>query len=891
MRRTLLLRICLLAVLSWPTAAFAAAESLRWQDLPALPVPGGVGGPVVGVHEGVLIVAGGANFPGDPPWSVDGRPPGTKVRYDRIFALLPGASGWIEAGRLPRPLAYAATVSTAEGVFVLGGEVEEGGVRPSADVLLLRWNPADRTVSVRERALPPLPKPSTYHAAALLDGAIYVAAAHAKSDASETLDEKSFWSCDLTRPAGERVWIDREPWPGPPRSKSAVAVQHAGADDRYATPECLYLFGGQTWFKDADGRLDPARFRDFTDAYRYEPRSGTWTAVADLPPVPAAGDPRAAAPRPATAATAIAVGQSHVLLFSGATDRYLMLDLARQPPFPRDVLAYHTITDTWTVLGEMPVGVVTTTAANWDGRIVIPSGEVRPGVRTDRVQSLRIEPRAFGFGGLNLAVVGGYLALLVAVGFYFSRREQGTDDFFLGGRRIPWWAAGVSIYATQLSAITFVSLPAIPYATNWVVYPSQWMITLFAPVVVFFYLPFFRRLNVTSAYEYLGKRFDDVVRQFGSLSFVVFQFGRMAIVVYLPALALAAVTGLNVYLCILVMGVLATLYTVLGGMEAVIWTDVVQVGVLWGGMALAIVFIVRDRGDVGAVYNAALNDGKLTLWNWSWDTGQMATWLVLVGFFALQFFPYTADQAVVQRYMTTKDAAAAARSVWFNGLLVVPSCFVFFVLGTCLYVFFKAHPALLSVGMENDRIFPLFMAEQLPPGVSGLVVAGVFAASMSSLDSSMHSVATAVVIDFYAYYRPETGDRRRLRVARAVTLFTGAAGTAGALVLAGFDIRSLFFFFQKLLGLLGSGLVGIFILGIFTTRANAAGALAGAIAGFAALCYVVFWTQLNFYLYAVVGIGTSVVAGYLVSLMTPPPAQDLAGLTWRTRATPARATS
>ena len=238
-------------------------------------------------------------------------------------------------------------------------------------------------------------------------------------------------------------------------------------------------------------------------------------------------------------------------------------------------------------------------------------------------------------------------------------------------------------------------------------------------------------LNVTTAYEYLERRFNVVVRLFGSLSFIVFQFGRMAIVIYLPALALNAVTGLDVTLCILVMGVLSTVYTVMGGMEAVIWTDVIQVFVLWGGMLLAVVLIVLDVGGVGAVFEGARADSKLTMFNWSWETTQMATWLIILGNFAPQFGPYTTDQAVVQRYMTTKDEQAAARSIWLNGFLVLPFSLLFFVLGTCLYVFFKLHPDLLSVGMQNDTVFPLFMAEQLPPGLSGLVIAGVFAGDRS----------------------------------------------------------------------------------------------------------------------------------------------------------------
>jgi SSS family transporter len=440
----------------------------------------------------------------------------------------------------------------------------------------------------------------------------------------------------------------------------------------------------------------------------------------------------------------------------------------------------------------------------------------------------------------------------------------------------------MSIYATQLSAITFIAIPAIPFARDWKLFPGQFMILLFAPVVIVFYLPFFRRLKVTTAYEYLEHRFNLAVRLFGSLSFIIFQFARMAIVVYLPALALSTVTGMDIYAAIVLMGGLSIVYTVLGGMEAVIWTDVLQVIVLWGGLLLAVGFVLSDLGGPNTVFEAARADGKLTMFSWTWDHTALATWSIVLGHFALQFGPYTADQAVVQRYMTTKDERAAARGIWLNGALAIPFNFLFFALGTCLYLFFKSRPELLSVGMQNDSVFPLFMTGRMPPGMSGLVIAGVFAASMSSLDSSMHSVATAITTDFYRRFWPDVSDQRCLKVARWITAIVGGIGTATALLIAGADLKSQYLFFQKILGLLTSGLVGLFILGVFTRRANSSGALSGAVVSTIVLAHVVFRTDTHMYVYPLVGIGTAVVVGYVVSLITPPDGKDLSGLSWPT---------
>jgi len=897
----------------------ASASSLIWSELPPVPDPVGLGGPIVGTHNAALLVAGGANFPQGPPWEVDGQPPGPKVWHETIYLLRNPDSDWETAGSLPQPLAYAAVVSHATGIYVLGGETygEPGdgapkGNYPVRDVLAIRWDAVDG-VQVEENALPLLPKASYYHAATLIGDTIYVTASHAEDEQSQKLDSKSFWSLNLSATADARAWKELEPWPGAARYQMALAVQASGADPQYASPECLYLFGGSTWSKGPGGDLDLCGFEYFHDNYKYNPKSGVWTEIAPLPRLDdsrtfdltgytfdealgawrraQAGEPDPRrdihaiygdAPRPLSAAAAIDVGQSHVLLFSGSTGRYITLDVRDRPIFPSEVLSYHTITDTWVVAGHMPQPVVTTSAVRWSNRIVIPSGEVQPGVRTDRVQTVSALQRSEPFGVANMSVLIAYLAALVGMGIWFSKRKQGTADYFVAGGRIPWWAAGISIYATQLSAITFISLPAVAYANNWLVFPAQFTILLMAPVVVFLYLPFFRRLHVTTAYEYLERRFSLAVRLFGSLSFIVFQLGRMAIVVYLPAIALSEVTGLDINLAIVIMGVLATIYTVLGGMEAVIWTDVMQVFVLVGGMLVAIVLIALDLGGVAAVIETAYENGKFTTFNWSLSTGQMATWLIFLGSFVLNFGPYTTDQAVIQRYLTTKDERSAGRSIWLNGLLTIPFSLLFFILGAGLYAFFKANPDTLWTGMQNDRIFPLFVAQEMPAGLAGLVIAGVFAASMSSLDSSMHSIATSLTTDFYGRFRTAISDAHRLRVARGLTILVGLLGTCITLALASFDIQSLFFLFQKLLGLTSSGLVGIFMLGMFTRRANSAGVLTGAVAGIAALYYVSTYTSVNFYLYAVIGIGTVLAVGYGVSLVTPAQKQNLDGLTRRT---------
>jgi SSS family solute:Na+ symporter len=824
----------------------SAADRLSWSELPPLPDTSGFGGSFVGAHGGLLVVAGGANFPDAVPWEG-----GKKAWYSDIHVLGPGEDNWRDGGELDGPLAYGAAVSLPEGIAILGGSDSE---RHHADCWLLSWDAGSR--SVRRTALPSLPVPTAFPAAAALGDVIYLAAGSAGPDPASLTH--AFWVLDLSRPEGERRWEERPPWPGPARHKAVAAVQSGGGTTRY-----FHLFSGEIPTRNAAGGFD---YDYRTDAYRFDPRTATWERLGDLP-------------NPIAAASAVPIGQSQVLVFSGSTGAHVK-DPDPRPEFPRVVLSYHTITDTWTAAGAMPQAAVTAGVAEWQDRIVIASGEVRPGVRTPAVRAVELAPERAGFGLLNSIVLAAYLLALVGIGVHFARRETSTGDFFLAGKRIPWWAAGISILATQLSAITFVSTPAVAYATDWVVVPGKVTILLMAPVVVFLYLPFFCRLDITTAYEYLERRFNVAVRLFGSASFIAFQLMRMAIVIFLPSLALSTITGIDVYACILIMGVLSTLYTAMGGMEAVVWTDVLQTFVLFGGMLIAVFVVAAEVGGFGTVLDVAVANGKIRMWNPSFSFTELATWSLLLGTFALQFGPYTTDQSVIQRYLATKDEAAAARGVWLNGLLGIPIGLLFMTLGTCLYVFFKRHPDLLPLGMQNDEVLPLFVSGQLPAGLSGLVIAGVFAASMSSLDSSMHSIATACTIDWYKRFSPAASDAICLRLARVLTVLLGLIAVATAFVLVAYDIRSLWFFFQKCLGLVSSGVVGVFILGIFTRRASAAGALIGAAAATAALVYVTWFSPLHFYLYAVVGITTCVVVGYLASLMWPGDThRDLTGLT------------
>lgn len=842
-----------LALLATSAPAQTAGDGvLAWSELAPLPDAVGVAGAYVGVVGDALVVAGGANFPGGRPWAGN-----AKVWHDRTWILDVPDGEWRAGPPLPRASAYGVAATWEDpargNVLVCVGGCDAG--RHLADAYLLV--PDGDAFAVEP--LPPLPELLAYSAGALVGDVLYVAGGREGPDSPTASDV--FVALDLAAPV--RAWSHLPTWPGRERML-AVGGARDGA---------FWMFSGAA--------LDPESPRPggrlyLRDAYRYAPGRG-WSALADLP------RPAVAAPSPA-----LALGGAHLAVLggdAGAEERAPDVARDEHAGFARDLLLYDTITDTWSVRGAFPADFgpdpaarpelgawppVTTGMAEWRGAHVLPSGEVRPGVRTARVWRVAPSPRPAPFAALDWAVLSVYLLALVAIGVVMARREHGTEDFFLAGRRIPWWAAGLSIFGTQLSAITFMAIPAKAFATDWTYFLQNMGIVAIAPLVAGLYLPIFRRRGLTSAYEFLETRFGLAARLFGSASFIVYQLARMGIVLFLPALALAAITGLDVRACIVLMGVLCTIYTVLGGIEAVIWTDVLQVVVLLVG-ALAAFFVVGGAVDGGLpeVFARAADAGKLRLADVRWDWSQATLGVILVGAVFNNLVPYTTDQAVVQRFLTTPDERAARRAVWTNAVLSIPASLLFFGIGTALFVYYGEHPAARNPTAPTDQVFPWFIASELPAGLAGLVVAGIFAAAMSSLDSAMNSIATAGVTDFYRRFRPAASDARCLRLARALTVLLGVVGTATALALAATGIASALDTFLGLVGLLGGTLAGLFLLGAIDRRAGQPAALAGVAAGLGALAWVRTSTDVSSLCYAAVGCVVTFFVGWTLGRIAP----------------------
>ncbi len=829
----------------------APVLAFSFDELPALPDGEGVAGAIAGRSGPFVVVAGGANFPTEARWE------SPKRWHDAVLVLdlRAPADGWRTlAEPLPFAVGYGATVTDpARGIVTVGGD---DGTRFHTRAAILATDGS----TLATTPLPDLPTPLAYASAALSGSMLAVFGGQTAPDGPAS---DAVWLLDLA--AAEPAWRAGAPIPTGGRILS-VAAAWRGA---------FHLFSGAALEPDGD---DGFRRRQpyLAEAWRYEPAADRWTRLADLP------RPAVAAPSPA-----IALGWDMLAIPGGDTGE-LASEVARlkddHPGFARDTLVYHPITDRWSSRDEHPVDrdarigpavtacaiPVAATATPFDGRTIVASGELRPRTRTPRLAVLEPLVPAKALAALDWIVIALYLGAMLAMGAWFARRKTDTNEFFLAGRRIPWWAAGVSIFATSLSAITFMAIPAKTWDTDWTYFLQNLGILVVAPVAAWLLVPAFRRLEVTTAYEYLEHRFHWSLRLAASALYMLFQVGRVSVVTLLPALALSAVTGFDTTTCILLMGAVTIVYTSLGGIEAVIWSDVAQAVVLFGGALWALVVMMGGvDGGVGAFLADASDAGKLRLADWSLDLTRASVVVIVLGAIFSNLIPYASDQSIVQRYLSVRDEREAKKAVLGGALLALPASLLFFALGTAMWGFYRANPAELEPTRQLDQVLPGFIVNELPAGISGLVLAGLFAAAMSSLDSAMNSVSTAFTNDWYARFRPGRSEVVRLRVARLATVAIGVVGTGAAILMARLNAPSLLDLWFQVIGLFGSGVAGVFLLGALTRRTGAAAGWAGLVAGAGSVWAVGAYSSLSGLAYSAVGVLACLAVGVAVGAVSP----------------------
>lgn len=821
----------------------------NWSQATMIPDPDGFAGSFAGISGGALVVAGGANFPGGTrPWSG-----GVKTWHDWIFVLEKPDGQWRQAGLLPRPMGYGVSLTYKDAILLLGGG---DALTHYPDVQMMRY--ADGKLSTQ--SLTPMPAPLINACGVIAGDRVYIAGGIESPSGKTTAH---FWSLDLSDP--NATWMIHDAIPGGPRM-----LAMAGTIDGK-----IYVFGGVRLVLQPGETAFSRQY--LQDAWAYHPSKG-WKRISGLPYA------LAAAPTPAYSA-----GQSHLLVFGGddgalATKVSELRD--QHPGFRNEVLGYNAITDKWSVMGRIPTqrtpdtvdhtngdvyAPVTTPLVVWEGRVVIPGGEARPAVRTSNVLMATPRQPTGKFAGLDWMVILLYFVLVAGISVYVSRKMgDTTGEFFLGGQKIPWWAAGLSIFGSKLSALTFIAIPAKAFATDWVFILNNFMILVVAPIVTYFYLPYFRKLRITSVYEYLQIRFDYRVKLLGSLTFVIFQLSRLGVVIYLPALVLSTVTGIDIFICILLTTVITTAYSVAGGIEAVVWTEVLQVFVLLGGAIASFIFIVSNTdGGLPAMFAEAQQHSKLRIANLGWAMSEPVLWVILVGAFLTNLVTYTSDQVVVQRYLTTATEKEARLSIYTNALMAIPATLIFFSVGTALWIFFRHHPAALNPHGRTDDVFPWYIAQELPSGISGLVIAGLFAATMATISSSMNAIATVITTDFYRLWKTGATDRQSLRFARFLTVGLGVIGSLIAVYLVHLDNPSIFDQYLKIIGLFGGALAGVFFAGIFMPRIHTRGILFGFVTSCIGLYFVQRSAAVNFFLYPLFAVAGCVIMAYLFSIAIP----------------------
>ena len=810
---------------------------------PAQPLDKAVSGHYAAWTNDGLATYGGCNFPDVP--CADG---GQKVYY---------------------PRAYGASIQVPGGAVYLGGMDSTSSI---GECLFIDASDGTST------PITSLPVGLDNFAATYYDGTIWVAGGQSNGTPNKNVYALAFPGSKAKGESGSNTWSVVATLPDECRLQPCVTVQNTAAG--YA----LFVFGG---YQPKTGTMAAAVHTDGVYVTIAELKKGGATQWKRTAPALAWSEKATDGARKQhiqaiVGSTCSPTGYSHVLFFGGVDHNIFLSAIEgrqdsmylRHAPqwykFREDVLTYHTITDSWGILPGNSLlaraGACLTPEADGKGWSY-SGGELMPGVRSADVTHIEVSNEK-DFGWLNWTVLALYLVGMLGMGFYFMRKENGADDFFKGGGRIPWWAAGISIYATMLSAITYMTIPAKAYTTNWTYYPMLWMILLVSFPVIKYYLPYFRKLNVTSAYEILEKRFNLFTRMLASTLFCIFMIVRMAIVLYLPSLALTAVTGIDIYLCIVLMGLVTIVYCTMGGVEAVIWGDVVQGLILVFGAIFAVVYLAMGtEGGIGGCIDIALENDKLRLFDWSNSWSQATWWVIILGGLANNLISYTSDQTVIQRYLTTPDEKSAGRGILVNGLMSVFVSVAFYMIGTGLYTFYKTHPAELDITMgQSDAIFPFFMMSQMPAGVAGVLIAAIFAATMSTISSNINSVATAFSIDFWKRFSPATTDSQLVGIARWASVVSGMVGLALALLMATWDIQSFLDFFNEILGLLTSGLGGLFFIAVFMKRVKGYAALTGFVAGEAVVFLMSEYSSANFLLFGAIGMAVCIAVAWLLSI-------------------------
>lgn len=471
---------------------------------------------------------------------------------------------------------------------------------------------------------------------------------------------------------------------------------------------------------------------------------------------------------------------------------------------------------------------------------------------------------------IDICVIALYLFAMILVGVYFSRKNKSSSQFTKASGKIPGWAIGLSIYATFLSSNTFLGVPGKAFGSNW----NSFVFSLSMPVAAWmaarYFVPFYRSVGGVSAYSNLEQRFGPWARTYAVVCFLFTQLARMGSIFFGISLTLQALTGYSMETIMLVTGICIIIYTVLGGIEAVIWTEVVQ-GVLktLGGLLIIYLIITNMQGGVSKIIDIGVADHKFSLGELSPDFTRSSFWVVLLYGFFINLNNFGMDQNYVQRYHTASSTREAAKSIWLCVWIYVPASLLFFIIGACLYAFYQANPDLieplkLQVAAERlsasvsapevktlaatlqpvdygDKVMPFFMVRMIPAGLIGLIISAILSAAMSTISSGMNASATVFTEDIYKrYFKPGLTDKQHMRLLYITTVIFGTAGMACGIAMIG--VKSILDIWWQLSGIFAGGMLGLFLLGLISKKAGNKDAIYATITGI----LVIVWMTLSY---------------------------------------------
>lgn len=479
-----------------------------------------------------------------------------------------------------------------------------------------------------------------------------------------------------------------------------------------------------------------------------------------------------------------------------------------------------------------------------------------------------------GFTDIDLAVLVIYLVLVLLLGMHFAKKDMKGKEYFKGDGTIPWWVTSVSIFATLLSPISFLSLVGISFSGTWLMWFAQLGMILAIPLTIRYFLPIYSKLDIDTAYHYLELRFNSKgLRILGAVMFIIYQIGRMSIIMYLPCMVLASLTNIDVNVLIIVMGIIAIIYSYTGGLKSVLWTDFMQGSVLLIGVTFALFYLLYHLdGGIGSIFSAFTEEHKFLAENqplFNINILKDSVFILIVGAGFNTMGSYISSQDIVQRFTTTTDMKQLNKMMLGNGCLSIFIATVFYLIGTGLYKFYQANP--LPAAAAQDQIFASYIAFELPVGMAGLLLAAIYAAAQSTLSTGLNAVASSYTLDILSTIsKKEISFERQTQIGRWVSLAVGIFAIVVSIVLANGGVKSAYEWFNGFMGLVLGILVGAFILGAFTKVANAGGTFIAFIAASAALIFVKYFLPagtVTFWSYSIISIIVSLVVGIPASIL------------------------